>query len=239
MAQFHDPVAVCVSVDSRWLMVADLFNGSIRCVDLRDGSVSTFAGSGESDIKHGSCSDASFYYPASVCVDPIHPGCFFVGDRCTIRYCDGPNSSVSLVAGSTSQGYRDGAAETAGFCEISGLICTDSGQALYASDLHNHRIRSVNLNARQVKTVCGDGRCRYDKWKGDGGAVRSEPAISEPFQLCLDRSSPEPALWIATRTGLRRFDTETGTYRYRYRPCDGADFISCCIPVCMCVYVCR
>ncbi len=83
---------------SRALLCLDSKNNRVRRIALSDGSVCTLAGSGVAGFKNGDAlSDAAFTRMSSICVDPINPGCFFIGDECSIRYCDG--KTVSLVAG--------------------------------------------------------------------------------------------------------------------------------------------
>ncbi len=191
---------------SRTLLCLDYDNNRVRRIALSDGSVSTLAGSGVAGFENGDAlNGAVFTRMSSICVDPINPGCFFIGDASSVRYCDGKTISL-LVAGCAETGYVDGVGSAAQFSDVGGLLCGSDGQTLYVSDTDNLRLRTVDLKSRIVKTVCGDGE--YSDRDGYG----VDASIKSPYGMCFDRSSlnaPESVLFVATAGGLRRFDTTT------------------------------
>ncbi len=215
-AKFDYPLdGLCLMVDSRAVLCTDFNNQRIRRVDFRSGLVSTYAG-GKLGFKHGSCRTAQFQSPQSVCLAPSSVGGplsgalsgavdgVYIGDVYSIRYCDG--KTVSLVAGSADGGFADGVGGDARFRYVRGLLCTANVQTLYVCDGTNHRLRSVDLKSRTVKTICGDG-----DWESRDG-VGLDAALKVPSGLCFDRSSivkPESALFITTQDGIRRFDIQT------------------------------
>ncbi len=212
-ADFMFPIAVCLSREpdglaSRQLICADSMGHRFRCIGLSDGSVSTFAGSDQSGgFANGSCQAAAFRFPNSICADPLNPGCYWLGDESSIRYCDGKR--VSLVAGCEWMGYTDGAGDQAQFRHVRGLLATSNRQTLYVAEGANYRLRSVDLKSHtlQVQTICGDGTCRAR----DG--VGLDSSLDFVHRICFDRSSnvkPESVMFITTGTAVRRFDIETG-----------------------------
>ncbi len=187
-------------------MCADQNNHRIRRIDLSDGLVSTYVGSGSGDFKNGARLESNLHYPYSVCAHPIKPNCYFIGDAGSIRYCDG--ETVSLIAGGESAGYKDGVGGDAMMYYPSGFLCTADGQTLHFSDGSNYRLRCVDLKTRTVTTVCGDGE--YESRDGVG----LDASFGSIQQICFDRSpttKPESVIFIATNSGVRRFDIATGT----------------------------
>ncbi len=170
-AQFRYPTGVCFSIDvragagagagaanSRVLLCADSGNSLIRSLNLNDGRASTFAGSGEKAFANGSCQSAAFEYLTAICIDPLNPGCCFIGDSGSIRYCDG--ETVSLIAGRDSKAEH--ATGEARFLYVNGLICTSNGKTLFVCDSGDFRLKSIDLHQtkphRTVTTICGNDR---------------------------------------------------------------------------------
>ncbi len=107
-------------------------------------------------IGDGNCRSASFCYPFAACADPLNPGCFWIGEFASIRYCDG--KTVSLVAGCADNGSADGACRDATFWHVHSLLATSDGRTLYVGEGVNRRLRSVDLKLQTVRTICGDGK---------------------------------------------------------------------------------
>jgi hypothetical protein len=131
------------------LYVADLGNNTIRKI-TQSQTVSTLAGSTQG-LLDGNGIGARFYWPSSVCVDPV--GNLFVTDRGNnkIRKIT-PSGLVTTIAGS-SQGYSDGIGTIAKFDFPTG-ICIDVVGDLYVCDQLNNRIRKVTQTGT-VSTLVG------------------------------------------------------------------------------------
>ncbi len=97
-------IPVPVPVPETVLICADSDNDR-RQIALLSGVVSTHAGSGQRGFAYGTRTSAALHSPYSVCADPIKPGCYYLADTHTIRYCD--DKSVTLIAGSVD-GHADG-----------------------------------------------------------------------------------------------------------------------------------
>ncbi len=159
-------------------------------------------------MKQGGCHNGSaFNYPLSICIDPIRPLNYYVGDRSSIRYVDTTSQIVSLVAGSSDQWCFDGIWAVARFNTVNGLACTSTGSRLYVCDSNNYKIRMVDTKTKQVTTVAGNG----EQGMEDGVALKC--GMAAPQKLTFDRSrkvKPDTVLFITTPLGIRRFDTATG-----------------------------
>ncbi len=190
------------------LLCADRKNHRLRMIDLRDGSVSKYAGSGVSGVKNVNCHALEFLFPYSICVDPTNPKCYYIGELTSIRHCDG--RKVSLIAGGEIAGFSDGVGGAARFQYVQGLLATSDGRALYVSEGGNNRLRSIDLKTNLVTTICGDGQ----RENRDG--VGTKASLDDPYEIAFDRSPDvsvqfESVLWIATTRSIRRFVIGTGT----------------------------
>ena len=139
-AQFYNPRGVAIDGDG-CLFVADEWNHRIRKVEP-DGTVSTVAGSGTGGFRDGTGADAQFNRPCGVAIDG--DGCLFVTDHDNhrIRKVE-PDGTVSTVAGSGTEGFRDGTGADAQFnCPFG--VAIDGGGCLFVTDfMDNHSIRKV------------------------------------------------------------------------------------------------
>ncbi len=159
-----------------------------RCAD----AVITVCGSrDDAGFSQGKClTEAAFLGPTSVCIDPIHPTCFFIGDWTSIRYVNTVTDAVSLLAGAEKCGFADGIGSAASFNVLLGLICTSRGDRLYAADSQNNRIRSVDIKTGTVTTVA---------------------SCTDPHKLVFDRRCDgtvpaDSALYVTTADGICRVD---------------------------------
>ncbi len=172
VAQFGSVFGLCVSKNRKSgkeiLLCADAKNHRIRCIDLWDGTVSTYAGSDVSAVTDGPRLTATFRSPRSICANPIRDGAYYIGDDCCVRDCD--DETVSLVAGCTS-GYVDGIGAAASFRSALSIICTSDDKTLFVSDTSNRRIRSIDCETKRVKAVC---------------AMPASDVRCTPYQICFD-----------------------------------------------------
>ncbi len=173
----------------------------------------TICGSGGRDggFSQGKClTEAVFSFPLAICIDPIHPRNFFVGDRSSVRYVDAATDRVSLIAGGaeeTSGGFADGIGAAAGFGVVSGLVCTMNSERLYATDSSDFgRIRMIDVATRTVTTIAGGGQL------GSQDGIGLKAALLFPARLVFDRSSsvrPESVLYITEAFAIRKLVLDT------------------------------
>jgi thiol-disulfide isomerase/thioredoxin len=84
------------------------------------------------------------------------------------------------VVGDGQSGLQDGPFESARFFRPQG-VCLDAGsEVIYVADTENHAIRLVDLKARSVKTVAGDGR-QSRRFNQEGKGVE----LNSPWDVVL------------------------------------------------------
>jgi sugar lactone lactonase YvrE len=150
-AKFKSPLDVVVHGDGT-IYVADGFNSCIR--KISDGMASTFAGNGNANIKNGDGFDARFKIPCRLASDVA--GNLYLLDAADPRIRKiTPSARVSIYAGTSTFGFRDGDVSTAQFGQSFG-IAFDAQQNIYIGDSQNDCIRKISSDG-QVATLAGAG----------------------------------------------------------------------------------
>jgi sugar lactone lactonase YvrE len=121
---------------------------------IRDGQVTTVAGSGVKGYADGAALQAQFNHPTRLAISP-NGGAIYVADEGNHRIRMIRDGQVTTVAGSGMYGYADGAALQAQFNYPTGLAISPNGGAIYVADQSNNRIRMIRDG--QVTTVAGSG----------------------------------------------------------------------------------
>ncbi len=168
------------------------------------GKLDTIAGD-RVGFENGDLKLAAFNHAHSICADPRNPQSYWVGDRTSIRYCDG--KTITLLAGGKETGDEDGTSENARFWWVEGMACTQNGDKLFVTDNLNNRIRMVDTKTGEVKTVAGNGTNEST----DGIGLNA--GIAYPRKVVFYRSptaKPDSVLYFTSAGGMRRFDVETG-----------------------------
>ena len=86
------------------------------------------------------------------------------------------NGEVKDVIGDGEIGLRDGSLESARFFRPQGVFL--DGSIIYVADTENHAIRKIDLNAKTVTTLCGDGN-QARGFNQEGKGVR----LNSPWDL--------------------------------------------------------
>lgn len=131
----------------------------------------------------GAAVDARFVRPTAVAVDEA-AGVAFVSDleNHAIRVLDVEAGTVStLVGGPDREGDRDGELAAARLSAPAGLALDPAAGVLYVADLGNQKIRAIDLDAGEVRTLAGSG----DRGGRDGDAA--EASFADPWELALGR----------------------------------------------------
>jgi hypothetical protein len=167
-ALFNGPGAVAVGADGV-LYIADRGNCCIRKIE--NGVVSTFAGSARDNgcyLKNGPAKEAAFRGLTGVAVDS--DGAVYVAepDHNIVRRIAG--GDVTIFAGTTERGHRDGSATTAMFDAPYGLAFDPHG-VLHVTDVGTHCIRTIQRDGTTgtLAGTCGsagfaDGALRRAKF---------------------------------------------------------------------------
>lgn len=144
-ARFRGPQGVAVAPDGT-VYVADTSNHRVRMI--RDGQVSTLAGSGERGDLNGAAAHAQFSALTGIAVAP--DGSILVTDYKNHRVRKISNGQVSTFSGSGLRGLADGEAHFATFACPFGISVSLDG-TVYVADLENGRIRVIRNG--QVSTL--------------------------------------------------------------------------------------
>ena len=176
LAMFNNPNGVAVDAGNN-VYVADSYNNRIRKI-APDGSVSTIAGNGNDGFVDGSASEAEFYVPIGIVVDP--EGSVYVGDEgnSSIRKITG-DGQVTTLAGNGKFSFCDGVGKNAEF-NAPGAIAMDSAGNLYVADYLNNCIRMVSPSGA-VHKIAGNLR------KGFADGAPAEAEFHYPYGVAIDR----------------------------------------------------
>ena len=199
------PRGVAVHGDS--LYIADTANTRIRRVDLLTHLISTVAGNGEFGYSgdNGPSTEARLDRPDTVSIDSN--GNLIISDTFNqrIRIVDGPSGIIQTIGGNGFRGFSGdgGSALAAAFNFPLGLAVDMEGN-IFVVDSGNHRIRRIDRESGNIKTVAGSGA----GFSGDGGPATAA-RLFRPSGVTLDS---EGNLYI-TDTGndrIRRVDAALG-----------------------------
>jgi streptogramin lyase len=162
-AQFRQPHSIAFTPDQH-LLICDILNFRIRSLDLKSGTISTWAGTG----KRGPAPDGSpltgtpLDGPRALAIDK--EGNYFLALRegNAIYRLDVKSGRMYLFAGTGEKGFSgDGEdAKKAKLAGPKGVALAPDG-SLYIADTENHAIRRVDHNGI-ISTVAGTGE------RGDG-----------------------------------------------------------------------
>ncbi|MEK6676715.1 MAG: hypothetical protein AABZ47_13815 [Planctomycetota bacterium] len=128
------------------LYVADTENHVIREINLRNGNIETFAGTGSPGFTDGPLTQATFNRPTNVFVGSDHAIWVVDGGNHAIRRIDSLGTGVATVAGTGTAGFNGDnlpALQTQ-LNDPSDVFVTQNGDVLIA-DSGNHRIRRMSI----------------------------------------------------------------------------------------------
>ncbi|RYG78535.1 redoxin domain-containing protein [Yimella sp. RIT 621] len=215
---FEEPQGVCVLPPDAAerlgydLLVADTVNHRIASIRLSDGRIRTEAGTGE-QLRERSGGGAAHKQPLSSPWDIV-----WWLDRAVIAMAgthqlwalhlatEPENNTVAVLAGTSAEGLRDGAADEAWLAQPSGLAVSASGDRVWIADSETSALRSIVLddNGFRLETHIGEGL--FDFGFVDG--VRSQARMQHP--LGVAEAADGTVLVADTYNGaIRRFDPVT------------------------------
>ncbi len=205
-ALFSHPQGLAVSEDGATLFVADTGNHVVRQVDFSTGSVTTLAGTGRQGSyppTGGRATETDLNSPWDLERDGRVLYIAMAGSH-QIWAADLDGGTVEPVAGSASEGTRNGAAETAELAQPSGLAL--DGQRLYFADSESSAVRYLDFSSNEVGVVAGSDDGLFDF--GDQDGVGTEARFQHPLGVAIDRGS----VWVADtyNSKIKRIDPSTG-----------------------------
>ncbi|WAL58759.1 thioredoxin-like domain-containing protein [Thermocoleostomius sinensis] len=207
----HNGQALELALNSPWdlvkidhfLFIAMAGSHQIWALDLNDGLIGTYAGTGAEACVDGSLDEATFAQPSGLATDGEE---LFVADSegSTIRAVGlGENAQVRSICGSGDLfgfGDVDGQGEAVRLQHCLGVAYAGNHQ-LWIADTYNHKIKRVNTDSGDCQTILGDG---LSGWlDGRGQTTR----FAEPSGLSLAGEF----LYIADTNNhaIRRVNLET------------------------------
>ena len=167
------------------MFIVEMTDGRVRRVDTR-GIITTLAGTGVKGYAGdaGPALQAQFNGLHNLAVGPN--GDIFLADTWNnrIRKIDARSGRVSTIAGTGQKGFSGdgGSATNAQFGAIYCVSFDPKAENIYAADLDNKRIRTVNLKTGIVKTVAGNG----EKGVPEDGANALTAPLVDPRAVIAD-----------------------------------------------------
>lgn len=163
-AQLRSPHSIAIGADGR-LLICDVGNHRIRRVDVRTGTIETYAGTGarEATPDGGSVGGTPLNGPRTLAFDERGDLYVALREGNAIYRIASKTATIHHVAGTGSSGHSgdNGPAREATFAGPKGLAYASGGR-LYVADTENHVIRRIDLTTGIVTTVMGTGQ------RGDG-----------------------------------------------------------------------
>src|SRR5215469_290708 len=162
-AQFRQPHSIAFAPDGH-LLICDILNFRIRSLDLKTGTISTWAGIGTRGTAEDGAAIAGTPLdgPRALAIDKA--GNFYLALRegNAIYRMDVKQGRLFRFAGTGEKGYSGdgGDARSAKLSGPKGVACAPDG-SLYIADTENHAIRRVDTKG-VISTVAGTGE------RGDG-----------------------------------------------------------------------
>ena len=156
-----------------------------------DGTVSTFAGSGDFAIRDGPAATAAFRFASSLAIDGA--GNLYVADSNTIRRVSPAGVVTTLAGAASTSGTTDGQGTAARFSQSSPGLATDADGNVYAGD--GRTIRRMTPEGA-VTTIAGSPT-QGGEADGTGTAARFTSARAIAM-------APDGALRVIAAARIRR-----------------------------------
>lgn len=97
-----------------------------------------------------------------------------------------PEGVIAQIIGSPLPGFADGQLLNAQFNYPRGTTYDDEQQLLYVADSYNHRIRAVDLQAKLVFTIAGNGNAFSQEVQATNGGYE---AIGYPIDVVMENNN--------------------------------------------------
>jgi thiol-disulfide isomerase/thioredoxin len=190
------------------VVVADAANHALRGVRLADGAVTTVAGTG-AQLRQRSGSGAATRQPLSTPWDVA-----WFDDRLVVAMAgthqlwelDPVRGRVGVLAGTSAEGIRDGAAHHAWFAQPSGLAVSPDGSTLWVADAETSALRHLtrrDVDGARYEVLTDVGTGLFDFGHVDGPAT--DALLQHPLGVTV---LPDGSVAVSdTYNGaIRRFD---------------------------------
>ena len=179
-ARFNHPIGLAFNASYSVLYVADSGNHTIRAINIKSQTVSTFAGTAGSP----GTSSSMLSSPNGVAVSTSDDvDTLYVTDygSSTIRKITSSGGISTLAGYAGDTGTANGTGNSARFNQPVGITLHTSGYLLVA-DAYNHAIRKVSTSG-SASTLAGESGV-----SGNEDESGSEAHFSRPSNICVDSS---------------------------------------------------
>ena len=209
--QVNNPYGLVIGPDGA-LYVCEIGNHVVRRIDLKTGSMSVVAGTGEMGYAGdgGPATKAKLNEPYEIRFDRAGNMYFVEMKNNLIRRVDRKTGVISTIAGTGEAGFSGdgGPAVKAQFRQPHSIVFDRDG-SLLVCDIGNHRIRRIDLKTGTISTIGGTG----EKAPTPDGAKLSEAPLNGPRALDI---ASDGTLYLALREGnaIYRIDPKTKTLHH-------------------------
>jgi len=135
------------------------------------------------DLESQGTASSVLRFPSAVLADEVGQRLFIADaghNRIIIASLDG---ALQAVIGGGEEGFDDGDFAEATFRDPQGLALSPDGATLYIADTRNHALRAADLEAKEVRTIAGDGR-RASAFP-EPGAKLTEVSLASPWGMII------------------------------------------------------
>lgn len=177
-ARFNNPFGI--TTDGTSLFVSDMYNHTVRKVEIATGTVTTLAGvPGSRGFSDGTGAVTMFSSPAGVASDGTNLYVIEFGNH-AVRKVIITFGSVSTIAGNaTIVGSADGVGAAATFGWPYGIVL--SGDNLFIADTSNHAIRKLVVSTGAVTTLAGKAGVA-----GSNDGIGASARFNNPYSITTD-----------------------------------------------------
>ena len=190
VAGLAEPNGLALDAAEGKLFIADVADHRVRVVDLKAGTISTFAGTGEAkhDGDGGPATSAGIFGARAVALAP--DGSLYVMERQGSSIRQIRDGVIQTVAGTGERGYAGdgGNARMAVFAAPKEMTLDAAGN-IYVVDTENHAIRRIDAQTWTVETIAGNGTAGPG---GDGGPA-TQAGLARPHGAAV---APDGAIYI-------------------------------------------
>jgi len=176
-AGLAEPNGLALNADDTCLFIADVADHRVRMVDLRAGTIGTFAGTGDGrhDGDGGPATRAGIFGARAVALAP--DGSLYVMERQGSSIRRVRNGLIETVAGTGARGYAgDGHDARQAVFNAPKEMALDAAGNIFVVDTENHAIRMIDAATWIVHTVAGSGSTGPG---GDGGPA-TQAGLARP-----------------------------------------------------------
>lgn len=170
------------------LYIADTGNNVVRRVDATTGTITTVAGTGVAGYNGDSQAAASAQLSSPWGIAVSANGSIFIADwgNNLVREVLSSNGQIKTVAGTGTQGFTgDGTAAVGADLNNPQAVALDPAGNLYIADSGNNRVRVVDPNSGNIRTIAGDGS---EDFPGGDGSPATQAGMYGPIGLYFDQA---------------------------------------------------